>query len=327
MKRALLVILVLFIVAGGWYSWNIRTHDDQELVLSGNVDIREVNLSFRIDGRVADVLVEEGDRVAQGDVIAIIDPEPLAAKLAQAEASLAATEAGEALLRAGARAEEVARLKAQMQALRVASANAETTYLRQRDLLSSNSISQQAFDNAKATWDQARAEFQAAQQAYFESRNGARTEDLDRAAAESRMAEAQRDSAALQLRDATLTSPEAGTVLTRVVEPGTMVGSGSPVVALSLDSPVRVRAYVEEPDLGRVASGTRVLVFTDSRPGKPYSGTVGFVSPRAEFTPKQVETQDLRTALVYRIRITVEDADTMLRQGMPVTVRLAEEGR
>ena len=132
MKRAVFILFVLFIAGGGWYFWDSRDFDDHELMLSGNVDIREVNLSFRIDGRVSDVLVEEGDRVAQGDVIAMIDPEPLEAKLAQAQASLAAMEAGEALLRAGARVEEIARLKAQMQALRVASTNAETTYRRQR---------------------------------------------------------------------------------------------------------------------------------------------------------------------------------------------------
>ena len=325
MKRALPIILVLLVAVGGWYYWNSRNHNGQELVLSGNVDIREVNLSFRIDGRVSQVLVEEGDRVAAGDVIAVIDPEPLTTKLVQAEASLAAAEAGEALLRAGARGEEIARLKAKMEALRVASANAETTFKRQRDLLSSNSVSRQEFDNAKAAWDQARSEYQAAQQAYFEARNGARNEEVAKAVAERQVAEAQRDTAALQLRDATLVSPDVGTVLTRVVEPGTLVGVGAPVVTLSLDRPVRVRAYVDEPDLGRVAPGTQVLVFTDSRPDKPYAGTVGFVSPRAEFTPKQVETRDLRTALVYRLRITVEDADATLRQGMPVTVRLTRE--
>ncbi|MBG0789135.1 MAG: secretion protein HlyD [Desulfovibrionaceae bacterium] len=327
MKRAVIIVLVLLAAAAGWYFWDGRNGDGRELALGGNVDIREVNLAFRVDGRVADVKVEEGDLVSSGDIIAVIDPEPFQTRLAQAEGALGAAQAAEALLQAGTRNEEVARLKAQMEALRAAAVNAQVTFRRQRDLLSSNSISRQEFDNAKASWDQTSSEFQAAQQAYFEARNGARSEDLARAEAERKMAEAQRDTAALQLRDTTLVSPEGGTVLTRVVEPGSMVAAGSPVVTLSLDRPVRVRAYVDEPNLGRVAPGTEVLVFTDSRPDHPYRGTVGFVSPRAEFTPKQVETQDLRTALVYRIRVTIADPDNGLRQGMPVTVRLAAKGR
>lgn len=324
MKRVISLILILLVAGGGWYFWSTRSHDDREPVLSGNVDIREVNLSFRIDGRVSEVLVEEGDRVAEGDVIALIDPEPLVTNLAQAKASLAAAEAAEALLRAGARREEIARLKATMESLKTAASNARTTFERQRDLLSSNSVSRQEYDNAKAAWDQARSQYEAAQQAYFEARNGSRSEDVARAVAERQVAEAQRDAAALKLKDATLVSPDAGTVLTRVVEPGTMVAAGTPVISLSLDRPVRVRAYVTEPDLGKVAPGTKVLVHTDSRPDEPYPGTVGFVSPRAEFTPKQVETQDLRTDLVYRVRIVVDEPDRALRQGMPVTVRLAE---
>jgi HlyD family secretion protein len=126
----------------------------------------------------------------------------------------------------------------------------------------------------------------------------------------------------LQLADTVLTAPSAGIILTRAVEPGTMLSAGSTVLTLSLTDPVWVRAYVDEPDLGKVAPGTKVSVYTDARK-EPYPGTVGFVSPTSEFTPKNVETTDLRTALVYRLRIVIDRPDSQLRQGMPVTVRIA----
>ena len=328
MKRSILVLLcVVLVLAGGFAYWQARQSDGAAPVFSGNVDIREVNLSFRVAGRIAGVLVDEGDKVVPGDAIARLDPEPLEKALAHAEGTLATAQANESLLRAGVRDEDVARLKAQMEGAAATVANARITLERRQNLLAANASSRQARDDAQAAYDEARAAHEAARQAYIAARNGTRPEEIDQAAAQSRAALAQRDSAKLQLDDSFLAAPSAGTVLTRAVEPGAMVDAGTPVVTLSLDRPVRIRAYVPEPDLGRVAPGTKVLVYTDSRPDKPYEGVVGFVSPRAEFTPKQVETQDLRTALVYRIRILIEDADDMLRQGMPVTVRLAVSPR
>ena len=131
-------------------------------------------------------------------------------------------------------------------------------------------------------------------------------------------------SAELLLQDTTLASPNAGVILTRAQEPGAILQAGTTVLALSLKEPMWVRAYIHEPDLGRIHPGMKVNVFTDSRPNQPYRGQVGYISPRSEFTPKNVETEELRTSLVYRLRITVENPDDGLRQGMPVTVRLSE---
>ena len=111
-------------------------------------------------------------------------------------------------------------------------------------------------------------------------------------------------------------------MLTRALEPGAVVQAGATVLSISLEKPVWVRAYVHERELGEFPTGRRVLLTTDGKPEKPYHGKVGFVSPKAEFTPKSVETPELRTSLVYRLRIVVEDADDALRQGMPVTVSL-----
>lgn len=318
--------LVLLLTAGGGYVWWSRTRPPEPLLLGGNVDIREVNLAFRVGGRVSEVLAEEGDRVVAGQTLARIDPEPLRLQLAQAEAALAVAQAGEALLRAGSRAEDLARLRAQMDALEAVAANAESTFERQQRLVRANAVSEQALDDARAARERTRGDFAAAQQAYAAAAAGARPEELQEAHARTAAAETEVQTAALQLADATLAAPSDGTLLTRAVEPGAMAAAGTTALTLSLDRPVRVRAYVEEPDLGRFPPGAPVEVLTDARLGRPYRGRVGFVSPRAEFTPKQVETQDLRTALVYRMRITVEDPDDALRQGMPVTVRLSQGG-
>lgn len=174
-------------------------------------------------------------------------------------------------------------------------ASRELAYRRQRELSASGATSRQALDSARYALDEARAQL-----------------DLARAEA------AQADTA---LADTRLIAPSDGVVLTRVVEPGTVVQAGTAVVSLALRDPVYVRAYVSEARLGEVPPGTEVTVTTDSSP-RAYAGQVGFVSPRAEFTPKTVQTEALRTELVYRLRIRVPDADDQLLQGMPVTIRL-----
>ena len=128
--------------------------------------------------------------------------------------------------------------------------------------------------------------------------------------------------AEIRLADTELKSPSDGIVITRALEPGSIIQAGPTVMTLSLEKPVWVRAYVHEPQLGKFPPGTRVTLRTDGNPDHVFHGTVGFVSPRAEFTPKSVETEELRTSLVYRLRIVVEDSDGSLRQGMPVTVSL-----
>lgn len=195
----------------------------------------------------------------------------------------------------------------------------ERNLQRQSPLFEAGAISQSTLDAARTAHDQAAANLAATRAALSLASAGFRSEDI--AAGEARVAAA--ESALAQARttlaDTDLLAPSNATVIARVREPGSMVASGTPVYSLSLRDPVHVRAYVSEPDLGRIAPGTRVRVHTDS-PGRSYHGQIGFISPRAEFTPKTVETTDLRTDLVYRLRIVVTDADQRLRQGMPVTI-------
>ncbi len=320
-RRTIIVLLLVAAIAAAGYAWYAHRPRKTELVLSGNVDIREVNLAFRVGGRVRTLAVDEGATVQPGQVLGELDAEPLRNTLAQAEAGLQASTAKDALMRAGYRVEDVARLRAALQGQQAVLLNAEQVLARQRQLAGTGAVAERTLDEARATRDRAAAETEAARQQYEQAQRGYRKEDMAQAAADLAMARANVATAQLQVGDAVLKAPSSGVILTRAVEAGSMVAAGATAFTLSLNDPVWVRAYVEESDLGRIASGTAMTVLTDA--GRQYNVVVGFVSPTAEFTPKQVETQDLRTALVYRLRIVVSHPDSGLRQGMPVTVRLA----
>ena len=327
MKRRLpFVFLLLGAVAAGTAFWVWRqraARADGELVLYGNVDIREVNLGFRVSGRIVEMLRDEGDAVAAGEVLARLDAEPLRRELDQAEAQAASLAAKVEMLENGYRREEVAQARAALAEREATMVNAERLFERQEKLLRTAVTTQQDFDDAKARRNEARARTDTARASLALQEAGYRPEEIAQAKADLAKARAAAAADAIQVRDPELRSPSAGVVLTRAVETGAILQAGATAFTVSLEDPVWARVYVDEPHLGRVPPGAEVLVYTDSRRDRPYHGRVGYVSPRAEFTPKSVETTELRTALVYRLRVVVTDAGSGLRQGMPVTVRLA----
>lgn len=317
--RWILLIPVVLLISGlAWWLLHDRG-DDGVLRLYGNVDIREVELAFRQPGRVASMAFEEGDAVTAGDVLAQLDPGPYKHMLAAAQAELDAANAGLAKLRSGSRPQEVAQAKQAVSQAQAGFAEAQTNFRRQDSLLASGASSRRTVDAARTARDQAEAALASAKASLSLVSDGSRSEDITAGQARAAAAEAGLAQAQTALADTDLLAPSDATVLARVREPGSMVASSSTVYSLSLRDPVYVRAYVSEPELGRIAPGTAVRVHTDSS-DKTYRGQIGFISPRAEFTPKSVETTDLRTDLVYRLRVVVADADEGLRQGMPVTV-------
>jgi len=297
---------------------------DATATIYGNVDIREATLAFRTGGRVSEVRVDEGALVKKGDVLAVLDVEPLNNSLHSVTANLAALSARNSMMHSGYRQEDVEQAKAKVAAAEATLANAEKQFSRQGALVAEQASTQHFLDDAKSARDQAVAQLKVAQQQALELQRGYRKEEIAESDAQLAQARANLATAELAVRDANLLAASDGIVLTRAIEVGTMVQAGTPAFTLSLTKPVWVRAYVPEPQLGHYPAGAHVLLSTDTRPGKPYHGVVGFVSPTAEFTPKSVETTDLRTSLVYRIRVVVEDADVQLRQGMPVTIGLAQ---
>ncbi len=314
---ALAMVAVLAVIGAGtlWY----QSRQDQPLTLYGNVDIRTVNLSFRVGGRLQALNVDEGDQLKAGQTLGVLDRAPYENTLLQAKANVSTAQAKYDLTIAGYRDEEIAQAVAAVNQARAAYDYAQNFYQRQQGLWKSRVISANDLENARSSRDQAQASLKSAQDKLSQFRAGNRPQEIAQAKAGLEQAQAQLAQAELDLHDTTLVAPSDGTVLTRAVEPGSMLNAGSTVLTLSLTRPVWVRAYINEQSLGEARPGREILLYTDSRPDKPYHGKIGFVSPTAEFTPKTVETPDLRTDLVYRLRIIVTDADDNLRQGMPIT--------
>ncbi len=197
-----------------------------------------------------------------------------------------------------------------------------STHERLEELLRADAASPQQIDDAKAAHLSAQARLHATQEDLRLAVEGPRSEDIEAARAQLLADQNALELAQHRLADAKLFAPAAGTVLTRILEPGAVVLPNTPAYTLALRDPVWVRAYFSERDLGRVFPGMKAEIKTDSFPDRTYAGWVGFISPTAEFTPKPVETPELRTSLVYRTRIYVRNPDQTLRQGMPVTVHL-----
>ncbi|NIJ65571.1 HlyD family secretion protein [Sphingomonas leidyi] len=320
-RIAILVVIVVLVIAaiatGGFGLFKAR--DDGALRLNGNVDIREVDLGFRVSGRIAAIGVEEGAHVKQGQLLATLDAATLDSRIAQADAQVSQAEAQLAKLRNGNRAQDIAQARARVDAAAAVARDAERDYARRQPLVEPGAISRDVWEQTVATRDKTRADLAQARQALSLMNAGSRKEDVAAAAADVRSALAARQGAATDLGDARLLASTDGTVVTRAREPGAIVQPGETVLTLAILRPLRVRAYVAESDLSRIGPGMKVTVTADGNP-KDYHGTIGYISPRAEFTPKTVETENLRTDLVYQLRIIVDDPDDALRQGQPVSV-------
>jgi HlyD family secretion protein len=324
MRRFLVILLLLLLVAaGGATYWYFRIYEpahSDKLLLMGNVEVRQVNLGFKVGGRIDRLAVDEGDTVAAGTLLASLDKRYFEDTIRGAEAEVARQQAALDRLEHGTRPEEIDQAKAAVAEHEAMVENARIVFRRQSELKLKGVASQQAYDDAAATLRQAEAQLQSAEKALTLAEIGPRAEDIAEGRASLQAAQAALIQAQRDREDAELIAPSAGTVLSRVREVGAIIQAGETVYVLSLTSPVWVRSYVSEPDLGRVQPGMKVEIRSDT-PGTPvYVGTIGFVSPAAEFTPKTVETRELRTALVYRLRIVVDNPDGALRQGMPVTV-------
>jgi HlyD family secretion protein len=316
-----LVLAALAAVAAFAYARYVAAHRAVDrLVLYGNVDIREIDLAANVEGPLQKVLVEEGDKVRQGQLLAVVEPDIYRHAVALATARVEAQRAVVARLTTGSRPEEVEQARAEVAADQAALVRAQADFERRQQLLRAGNVSQQAYDEAQAQKDEAVARLAASRQALALAEQGPRLEDREQAAAQLRGEEATLELARYRLARTQVVAPADATVLARVVEPGTILMPTTVIFTLALDDRVWVRTYVPEPDLGRLRPGMAVTIATDSRPDRPYDGYIGFISPTAEFTPKTVETPELRTQLVYRLRVFVRNPDAGLRQGMPVTI-------
>ena len=274
-KKIIVLFLLIFVIGLSIFLLTYKKENPNELTLYGNIEIRQVDMSFQVSGQIAKMYKEEGDKVHKGELLAILDDKDYKVNLEKATAETAKTLA--------------------------IKTDAEDKFKRNAPLAEDNTISKQDYETLLNTKNKANADFQAAA--------------------------AQKNFAKNQLDYTKIYAPDDGIILVRVQEEGATVNKGQIVYSISKTKPVWIRAFVNETDLGNIKYGMNVKVYTDSinpQTGKKreYNGKIGFISPVAEFTPKTVQSTDLRTSLVYRIRVYIDDIDDYLRQGMPTTIKV-----
>jgi len=318
------VIMLLFLVGAGIGLWSYSPEKKpQELVLYGNVDQRQVELAFIELERIAEVLVEEGMEVQAGQVLARQETRRLEDRIAVAVAQVAAAEATLSRLKNGTRPEEIDQAKASVALAKAEVAFVDKRYERYNNLsdVNSKAVSKEDLDEILRQRAVARARLNIEQEGLRLAESGPRAEDI--AVAEAVLLERQRGLEQLRnlLDDAELKSPIQAVVNRRLLEPGDIASPQRAVISLAVSSPKWVRAYISEVSLGHVSPDMDAFIYTDSFPDEGIPGRVAFISSVAEFTPKTIETPDLRTSLVYEIRVVVDDTQNRLRLGMPATIR------
>jgi HlyD family secretion protein len=323
MRRTTAIIgglALVALVAGAlcWRAYPSRTRT--VLTLYGNVDLRQVDLPFYGEQRIAAVLVQEGERVHRGDVLARLDTSRLMPEVMQAEANVAAQRAVVERMHNGNRPEEIAEAQANLADADADAVKSRRVYQRMQVLLAKNIVSKQDFDSAQAASQEADAKVDQDRKALQLEQKGPRKEDIDQAEAQLQANQAQLALLKQQLADAQLVAPLDGVVRSRLMEPGEMASPDKPVFSIAITDPKWIRTYVSETELGRIFPGMSASIAVDSFPNTRFAGWIGFISPVAEFTPKTVETPELRTSLVYEVRVFVKDPGDGLRLGMPATV-------
>ncbi|HEY0946490.1 MAG TPA: HlyD family efflux transporter periplasmic adaptor subunit [Opitutaceae bacterium] len=297
-----------------------RGERDGNLTLSGNIEVTDAQLGFKVAGRVVERRVFEGDRVTAGQLIARLDDAEQKAEVALRRAELAGAEAALAELEAGSRPQEIAAAEASLASTEADRERATLEFARQRELLAKDAISQRDFETTQAQIKVADARVNEAGERLKLVREGPRVETIHQARARVEQARASLALAETRLANTELSSPLAGVVLSHDIEPGEFVSPGTPVITVADTAHVWVRVYLNQTDLGRVRHGQKVEVRTDTFPDKTYEGTIGFIASEAEFTPKTVQTQKERVKLVFRLKVDVANPDDEFKPGMPADV-------
>ena len=319
MKRILLIVIIAVIIAGLLYYF--FTQDKKEgndfIKVSGNIETTEVNVGFKVPGRIVSLSVQEGDWVENGKVLAKLDDEDLRNRFELAKATLNSAQAKLSKLLAGSRPEELREAEAVLFQAKSDLENKQAHYERMKPLFERGVIPKENLDNAEAGYKIAKASFQKATENYLLVKEGPRKEDIEDARAQVEQARASLKLAETQLSYTVLHSPLSGVVLVKASEMGEVVNPGTSILTLADLGNVWLKAYIPETDLSKVKWGQEVIVTTDLRPKKEYKGKISFISSQAEFTPKSIQTEKERVTLVYRIKVDIPNPDRELKPGMP----------
>jgi HlyD family secretion protein len=295
---------VLLLMVGG-----CSGNDRGVIDASGTIEATAVTIGTEVSGKVVDVRVDEGAVVRRGDTLLVIDPTEYQLQLRQAEANQESFEAALRLSREGARSEDITQAEAAYTA-------AEADYRRMKELLASQTVTQKQYDDTYTRYI-------AAEQTFRKLKTGSRPDEITGARVRRDQAAAQADVLRKRLRDCTLLAPIDGTVTLRAVEPGELVMFGTNAFRLTDLRTVKLMIYVPEADLGRVRLGSPAQVSIDAfGSGRTFQGTVAYLSPVAEFTPKNVQTKEERTKLVFAVKLSIPNPDGLLKPGLPADARI-----
>ncbi|NJD57715.1 MAG: HlyD family efflux transporter periplasmic adaptor subunit [Nitrospirae bacterium] len=297
-------------------------HDGSVITVSGNVEVTETDTGFKLPGRVERLLTDEGLRVREGDRLAVLDSREIRNQLAQSGAVLHESLSRLYEMRAGSRAQELEQAKASVQTAEAELIKAKKDYERYVVLYEKGAVSAEQRDAMKRARDVAVSQHRKALEALSLVWEGPRKEEIAAAESRVRQAEAGVKIAETRMEDTTLFSPISGRVLKKNVEVGEVVAAGIPVFTIGdLENPW-IKVYVKEDKLGLVKLGQKAEVRVDSYPNKVYEGKVTFISSEAEFTPKNVQTQEERVKLVFGVKVSVKNIDDELKPGMPADVKI-----
>lgn len=323
---AIVLVIIALVVIGFWvWGYKTKNQEDINLTLYGNVDIRQVSLAFEQSGRIEKLLVQEGDKVKAGQVLATLNTNALQIQAKQAQAQLKAQQEAIVKQQVGARPEEISQAKAQLASAQADLDKASKNLQRLQILVSSTdgrAISQQELDYAKSNQHSAEAAVRERQANLELVIKGARQEDREATKAQYDAIKANLDLINYNLTQAVLKSPVNAVVRARLQEVGDMTTEQKAVYTLALTDPKWVRVYANEKDLSSIHMGGTAQVIRDADPNQPINGKIGYISSVAEFTPKTVQTDEIRTTLVYEVRVYVNDPNDQLKMGQPVTVKV-----
>lgn len=321
-KRARILILVLIIVsvAGGYTIYSKKQINPNQIKVSGNIETTTVGVGFKISGHVAQRMVDEGESVKKGQLIASLETTDLELGVANAKAQVLATQATLSQLTNGSRPQDVSAAQAASRSAEADKQNAAAEYQRMQQLFADSAVSAQDRDRSRTVYKMASARADQAVQQLSIVVEGPRQEEIELATAKVEQAKQQLELAKTKVAYAQIAAPIDGFVLSKNIEAGEYVSQGTPVVTIGELNQVWLKAYIAESDLGRVKLGQKVSVTTDTYPNKTYQGYISFIASEAEFTPKNIQTSEERVKLVYRIKIMIENAAHELKPGMPADV-------
>lgn len=299
--------------------------ESDRIQVTGTIESRTARISPRVSGRVLKVLVEEGQTVKPGQPLVELDHEYLDLQLRQAEAAAAASRAQLQLLRKGARSEDIDQAEQQLKQAEISLEQTRKDTARFRSLYASGSITQKQKEDAETRLALAEAQHQQAQASLKKLKSLVRPEEIEAAEARLRQAEAAVDLLKKNIEDSTVVCPVSGVVTEKAVEPGELVNPGATLVTISCLDPLYLWVYVTAAELGRVKLGGRAEVTIDSFPGKTFEGKIVYISPEAEFTPKNIQTREDRVKLVFAVKIELPNPEGQLKPGLPAEAIIRAE--